>query len=155
MSTNFDINNDSTIVNEIKKIISNNIVYRFQKELEDSYDEDKKSTIKKIIKKINNNKDEFDTKEVHKNKLNDFLDKMTENKFKQTWSRLNFDQKMTKIEEYLDSIEKDKITKKKLLLKIKKMMENNKLITSKEVDYDKETCKINSIKNFDNIRENI
>jgi hypothetical protein len=154
--SNIDINNNDTLINEFNKIIVDNTLYRFQKELERCYDEEKKVVIKKIIKKLSNDtKEEFNSKELNKNKLNDFLDKMTHNKFKQTWSRLNLDQKMTKIEEFVNDIEKDKNKKKKLLLKLKKMLDNNKLLTSKEVDYDKELCKINSIKNFEDIRENI
>jgi hypothetical protein len=153
--SNLDINNNDTLINEFNKIITGNTVYRFQKELERSQDEDRKTTIKKIIKKISNNKEEFDTKEINKNKLNDFLDKMTHNKYKQTWTRLNLDQKFTKIEEFVNDFEKDKTKRKNLLLKIKKMMENNKLLTSKEVNYNREECKINSIKNFEEIRENI
>ncbi len=153
--SNFDINNNDTIVNEFKKIINDNVIYKFKKELERCQDEDRKNNIKKIIKNLSNEKEDFNSKDINKNKLNDFLDKMTHNKFKQTWSRLNLDQKLSKIEEYINIVEKDKNTRKKLLLKIKTMLNNNKLLTSKEVDYDKEECKINSIKNFEDIRENI
>jgi hypothetical protein len=154
--SNIDINNNDTLINEFNKIIADNTLFRFKNELERCYDEEKKTTIKKIIKKLSNNsKDDYDSKEINKNKLNDFLDKMTHNKFKQTWSRLNPDQKLTKIEEFVNDVEKDKNKKKKLLIKLKKMLDNNKLATSKEVSYDKEECKINSIKNFEDIRENI
>ncbi len=152
---NIDITNNDTLINEFNKIILNNKLLRFKKELEACQDEEKKTIIKKIIKKLNNDtKDEFNTKDTNKNKLNDFLDKMTHNKFKQTWTRLNTDQKITKIEEFVNDIEKNQNKKNKLITKLKKLLEKNKL-TTKEIDYDKEKCKINSIKNLEDIRENI
>lgn len=152
---NIDITNNDTLINEFNKIILNNKLLRFKKELEACQDEEKKTIIKKIIKKLNNDtKDEFNTKDTNKNKLNDFLDKMTHNKFKQSWTRLNIDQKISKIEEFVNDNEKNQNKKNKLIMKLKKLLEKNKL-TTKEIDYDKEKCKINSIKNFEDIRENI
>ena len=97
--SNLDITNNDTIINEFNKIITDNTLFRFHKELEKCHDEEKKEIITKIIKKMgnSNNNNKYDTKEINKNKLNDFLDKITHNKYKQTWTRLNLDQKTTKI----------------------------------------------------------
>lgn len=154
--SNIDINNNDTIINEFNKIIVDNTLYRFIRELERCQDDEKKKFIKKIIKKLTNDcKDDYNSNEINKNKLNDFLDKMTHNKFKQTWTRLNLDQKMMKLEEFVNDGEKDKHKRKKIFLKLKKMIDNDKLLTSKEVNYNKDECKIISIKDFENIKENI
>ena len=158
--SSLDITNNDTIINEFNKIITDNTLFRFKKELEKCHEEEKKTIITKIIKKMSNddNNNKYDTKELNKNKLNDFLDKITHNKYKQVWTRLNLDQKTTKIEEFINNIDNteiDKNKKEKLLLKLKDMLDTNKLLTSKDVKYDKIECKILSIKNFDEIKEEL
>jgi hypothetical protein len=158
--SSLDITNNDTIINEFNKIITDNTLFRFNRELENCHEEEKKVIITKIIKKMGNsgNNNEYDTKEINKNKLNNFLDKITHNKYKQTWTRLNLDQKTTKIEEFINNIDNTEIDKKekeKLVLKLKDMLNTNKLLSSKEVKYDKIECKILSIKNFDEIKEEL
>ncbi len=142
-----------TINNEIEKMINNNIIYRFKKESEQCFDDERKLEIQKVIKTLCKDKDEYNSKIVNKTKFNDFLDKITNNKFKQNWTRLNYDQKITKFEEYINDNKFEK--KQKLIKKIKLMLADNKLITSKEVIYNKDTCKIECIKDFENIIKDI
>lgn len=145
-----------SVANDINEIVNNNVIYRFKKELEYTYDGDKKDIIKKVLKSLSKEKEEFNTKEINKNKLDNFLDKMTHNKFKQTWSRLNYEQKITKFEEFVNNYNFDfKVNKKSIVKKLKSMLDADKLVTSKEVIYDKESCKINSIKDFDQVIKNI
>jgi len=151
------LNNDS-FANEINEIVNNNLLYRFKKELEFTYDSDKKDMIKLILKNYtkDSQKLEYDTKQMNKSKLDSFLDKMTNNKFKQTWTRLNYEQKITKFEEFIQEYNfTTKVNKKKLILKLKALLDADKLNTSKEVIYDKENCKIDSIKDFENIVKDI
>ena len=145
-----------SVFNDINDIVKHNQIYRFKKELDHTYDSEKKEIIKKVLKSMSKEKQEFNTKEINKNKLDNFLDKMTQNKFKQTWTRLNYEQKITKFEEFINNYKFDKkVNKKNIIKKLKSMLDSDKLVTSKEVIYDKETCKIDSIKDFEEIIKNI
>ncbi len=135
------------ITNELEEIVKENMLYRFKTELNYCIEDDKTEVIKKIIKDLNKDKVNYDTKVINKNKLDNFLDKMTNNKFKQAWARLNIDQKFTKLEEYIN--EQNFPNKKELLKKVRNLLNDNKLASSKEVDYDKELCKINKIKDME------
>jgi hypothetical protein len=145
-----------SVANDINDVINNNIIYHFKKELDHTYDADKKDIIKKILKSFSKDKEEFNTKEINKNKLDNFLDKMTHNKFKQTWARLNYEQKITKFEEFVNNYNFDsKVNKKHIVKKLKSILDGDKLVTAKEIIYDKENCKIISIKDFNQIIKNI
>jgi len=146
-----------TFTNDFDKVIKNNLIYRFTNEFNNTFDDDRKQILIKVLKNINKEKEiEIDTKQLNKNKLNDFLDKITNNKFKQTWSRLNYDQKFMKIEEFINNYEyKSSVNKKNIIKHFKYLLDKNKLSSSKEVSYDKETCKITAIKDFNEIIKNI
>ena len=141
-----DVNN--TTINEIKKIIDKNKLYRFTNELNKCEEETKKKVLNDIINKINN---VVDIKPIaESNKLNDFLTKMTNSKYKQSWTKLNKDQKIFKLEEYINN-NNDIINKKEFFNKIKNLLNNNKLNSSKEIIYDKNNSKVIVIKNLENI----
>ncbi len=135
------------ITNELDEIVKENMLYRFKTELNYCVEDDKTEVIQKIIKELNKDKVNFDTKVINKNKLDNFLNTMTNNKFKQAWARLNIDQKFTKLEEYIN--EQNFPNKKDLIKKVRNLLNDNKLASSKEVDYDKELCKINKIKDIE------
>ncbi len=149
---NDNIQQIDSIINEIEKNVQSNILYRFEKEKENTYDEEKKQILKKVLTFISKKPtEEYDTKQVNKNKLNDFLDKMTNNKLKTTWTRLNYDQKLSKLEEFINNQIKEEKKKKIVLKKIKSLLDKGKLNTSKEIGYDKETCQISNIKCWNDI----
>jgi hypothetical protein len=135
------------ITNELDEIIKENMLYRFKTELNYCVEDDKIEVIKQIIKELNKDIINYDTKVINKNKLDNFLNNMTNNKFKQVWARLNIDQKFTKLEEYIN--EQNFSNKKDLIKKVRNLLNENKLVSSKEVDYDKELCKINKIKDIE------
>jgi len=146
-----------SFTNDFDKVIKNNILYRFNNEYNNSFDDERKTILTKVLKNLQKEKDsEIDTKKINQNKLNDFLDKITNNKLKQTWSRLNYDQKLSKIEEFINNYEYKSSTNKKSVIKhFKILLDKNKLSSSKEVSYDKENCKITAIKDFNEIIKNI
>ena len=145
-----------SVTNDINDIVKINMIYRFKKELDHTYDSDKKEIIKKVLKTLTKDKQEYNTKEIHKNKLDNFLDKITQSKFKQNWTRLNYEQKITKFEEFVNNYKFDKkVNKKNIIKKLKSILDTDKLTTSKEVIYDKENFKIETIKDFDEILKNI
>lgn len=146
-----------SFTNDFDKVIKNNILFRFNNEYNNTFDDERKTILNKVLKNLQKEKEiEIDTKQINKNKLNDFLDKITNNKLKQTWSRLNYDQKLTKIEEFINTYEyKTSINKKNVLKYFKNLLDKNKLSSSKEVSYNKEDCKISAIKDFNEIIKNI
>jgi hypothetical protein len=153
---NDNIQQIDSIINEIEKNVQSNILYRFEKENENTYDEEKKVILKKVIAFISKKPvEEYDTKQVNKNKLNDFLDKMTNNKLKTTWTRLNYDQKLSKLEEFINNQITEEKKKKIVLKKIKSLLDKGKINTSKDIGYNKETCQIINIKCWNDIMENI
>ena len=153
---NDNIQQIDSIINEIEKNVQSAILYRFEKENENTYDEEKKVILKKVLAFISKKPaEEYDTKQVNKNKLNDFLDKMTNNKLKTTWTRLNYDQKLSKVEEFINNQITEEKKKKIVLKKIKSLLDKGKINTSKDIGYNKETCQIINIKCWNDIMENI
>jgi hypothetical protein len=153
---NDNIQQIDSIINEIEKNVQSAILYRFEKENENTYDEEKKVILKKVLAFISKKPaEEYDTKQVNKNKLNDFLDKMTNNKLKTTWTRLNYDQKLSKVEEFINNQITEEKKKKIVLKKIKSLLDKGKINTSKDIYYNKETCQIINIKCWNDIMENI
>jgi hypothetical protein len=157
----------NSVVNEINEIVKNNLIFRFESELTDldknisenkDINKDNILNRKSSIIKILNNLKHIPEKNVNlqvlnKNKYHDYLDKITSNKFKQSWAKLNMDQRYTKIEEYIN---KSNYTKKKKIIKhLKDMLFDGKLSSSKIVTYDKSNATILSIRKLDEIIENL
>lgn len=142
--------NIENITNEFENIVKSNILYRFNNEYKNTFDDEKKSIINKIIKEHENIKTIKSENSVEKNKLNDFLDKMTQNTYKKPWGRLNYEQKLTKIDEFLKD---KKLNKKEIIKYFKSQLDTNKL--SKLISYDQINCKIIGITNLDNIIKDI
>ncbi len=81
-------------------LVLNNKNFRFGNQLENETDP-------KIIEQINlitNKKQMYDTHKYNKNKLDEFIKTETNNKTKKSFSRLTHDQKIEKINEYIDSV---------------------------------------------------
>jgi hypothetical protein len=155
-NNNDNIQQLDSMTKEIMKNIQTNILYRFETENDNTYDEEKKLILKKVLLYLNKKtSEEYDTKQANKDKLNNFLDKMTNNKMKTTWTRLNYDQKLSKLEEFINNEVTDDKKKKIIMKKIKTLLDKGKLNTAKEINYDKDNCKINNIKCWDDLIENI
>ena len=133
-------------INSIEKLINLNINYRFTQELSKTLDAERISDLTKIINIINkNNEKTTNTSEMNKNRLSSFLDKLTDSKFKKPWTRLTEEQKIKKLEDYINVKYSNNLNKINIINLAKKFILEGKFKSSKEIDYDQQKCNIINI----------
>ena len=84
--------------------------------------------------------------------LEDYIDSKRINIYSRSWNKLEIKLKKKKIEEFMDDERTDKNIPEETSTKVKKilyrLLRRDKLNKASEVTYDKEICKIKTIKNL-------
>lgn len=123
----------SSIYTEIDRCRRDILIERINEELKNTQvDSERYKFLNSIINKFNNNT----------NPLEETIKKVEENAYNKMWSKLTPFHKMQKIREYLKDNYDDPKEIAKLEKEYLKKIEAKKLNTSKQVKYDKDTCKI-------------
>jgi hypothetical protein len=131
----------SDLNKEIDDMIKENKRTRFESELGDTIDEERKNHLNEILNKILNKKPIIDEKST----LLSYFEEINKNIVLQSWNKLNPIIKNKKIEEYIsERYQDDKLI---ALEKINNII-NKGLLTNKYIQYDSKIGKISDIPNF-------
>jgi len=120
--------------NSIEDIIKENKIHRFALELQDTTDETRKSDIRVILHMLQGNVDNNNEQKTQ-SKLEDLYKKQDECTLRRKWSRLQTNQKLEKMKEYVNTNIKDTVNKQSVILQLTELINDNRL-THKYVDYD-------------------
>lgn len=132
-----------SITNEINDIIKNNIIYRFENELVDTVDNNKKNIINNILSILQNKTDKIEKNT--KTKLDNIFLDLDKKIYSQPWNKIQQNYKENKLIEYIDENYND--NPNKLLIKefLLNLLETGKLKTIKDIEYDQKEAKIKCI----------
>ena len=122
----------------IDRLIKGNKIYRFKAELSDTTDENRIDILKKLINLYESHKDE---KQIKDDIIKAHLKVLNDSQYQKKWQFLNNEQKMNRINEY---IERTEIKDDDKISFLKTGITENKL-KSKDIKYDNIKCHIVSI----------
>ena len=137
----------------IDNVIRENKIYRFSSELQYNEDEDRKKSLRDILKQLQN--DNNDKSSKARENLNVICEKLNQNQLKKKWYRLTKDQKIDQITKYYEEKIENEITRKNTISNVLEMLESEKL-KNKNVEYNEKDGKIINIEiEIKNVKEKI
>ena len=91
---------DKNLISDFDNLIKNNLIYRFESELNIAFDDERVDHIKKIIKNLKGDKDEEKEKPIQKlekETFNAFFEKLSNDVYKKPWHKIPDMNKIVKI----------------------------------------------------------
>jgi hypothetical protein len=122
----------------IDRIVKANKVYRFEAELEETEDDERSETLKKLIELHNAHKDE---KQIKDDKMKAHLKVLKDSQYQKKWQFLNPEQRLNRMNEF---IERKEINDDKIIKPLTEAVMTGTLKT-KDVEYDKIKCQIDHL----------
>lgn len=123
---------------QIDRIVKANKVYRFEAELEETTDDERTETLKKLVVLYNAYKDE---KQIKEDKLKAHLKVLKDSQYQKKWQFLTQEQRLNRLDEF---IERSEIKDEKVIKLLRDSIKTGALKT-KVVEYDKLKCQIEEL----------
>lgn len=126
----------------IDQIVIENKIFRFASELQYTDDDNRKSLLREILRRLQNDNSDKSTKA--RDEINKISEKINENQMKKKWFRLTDEQKMEQIKKYFEKNIENVEKRDNEIEKVLKMLKSNSL-NNKDVTYDEKNGKIEKI----------
>ena len=133
---------------KISDLIEDNLLYFLKNALEDCKDEYYNTKIYNLISYFNNLNRDPKTLNTYKSDIQKRLSKIEDYAYRKPWNKLTKEQRLIKLNEFLDDFIKDSLNSKIVKNKILEQFKKNKLNSANIVNYEPFSSKIIGINNL-------
>ena len=133
---------------KISDLIEDNLLYFLKNALEDCKDEYYNNKIHDLISYFNNLNKDPKTLNTYESDIQKRLSKIEDYVYRKPWNKLSKEQRLTKLNEFLNDFIKDSVNSKIIKNEILEQFKKNKLNSANVINYEPFSSKIIGINNL-------